>query len=142
MFSRSNEEIPVKALFDTGCQGPNWVSGEVVQKLGKEFRISAVKDEYTYLAVDGQQLRPLGVIDLSWVFPDPDNKYGGNNWRYETFNVLPSSHIQVIFGADYCRDNDYLQFNEQAIAPLTRNSKLSDGEVPCLLLRGSGNADS
>jgi hypothetical protein len=127
------------ALFDSGAKGPNWVSREVVETLGKEVAIFALEDETTFVAADGQQLRALGSIELAWNFPNP--KDGHIKWRHETFNVLPSNHIQVIFGADYCRENEYLHFNEDAIhapevTPLMPNRKPSNGKLLQVLYAG------
>jgi hypothetical protein len=96
-------------------------------------------EKTTFVAADGQQLRALGSIELAWNFPNP--KDGHIKWRHETFNVLPSNHIQVIFGADYCRENEYLHFNEDAIhalevTPLMPNRKPSNGKLLQVLYAG------
>jgi hypothetical protein len=109
------------------------VSREVVEISGKKVAIFAPEDENTPVAADGQQLRAPGSIELAWNFPNPKDEH--IKWRHETFNDLPYDHIQVIFGADYCRENDYLNFNEDAthapeVTHLTPDGKPSDGELP------------
>lgn len=134
MFTRLKDDIPVTALFDTGAEGVNWVSKELVTQLGLELDIwecASSKKTPGLLDASGNAIRASQSIELSWKWLSND-RYGHQKWRTSNFYILPprSDHIQVLFGTDYIREHKLVQFNEPApLAPLTANQALTSSKL-------------
>ena len=90
-------QVPLSALSDSGCRSGNWISGELVQRLGKTSEVIPIDHAPIFVDVLGYDLVPQGQIDL-------ELRWGSKlEVHVCPFNVLPSSShgIDLIFGSSH-----------------------------------------
>ena len=119
------ERFPVTAMFDTGCQGANWVSNELVTEWGMEKKIQGSQSNSSCEDANGQPVHCMGTIELRWQHHDEQDIHKYKKVHRGDFNVWSSKHIQIIFGAPYCRENNLVHFNVDALTPLIPKEKMS-----------------
>ena len=120
------------AMFDTGCQGPNGVSYELIAELGMEDKIWRPRKAPTssgFINASGQSVPYKGTVELSWQHYDEKSGHKYKKIRRDDFNILPSNHIQIIFGEPYCRENNLLRFNTSALNPLMSDERMPSGTL-------------
>ena len=128
VFSANREYVPVAALFDTGCEGQNCVSYELLTELGMDDKIGKFQTSPS-LDASGQDVCYKGTIELRWQHYDEHNIHKYKKIRRGDFNVLASNHIQIIFGQPYCREHNLIQFNTHVLTPLIPNERISSGTL-------------
>jgi hypothetical protein len=130
MLLRSDEKsLPVKAMLDTGNRGPNFVSYELIVQLQRQREILRhQKSNHGPILLDasGNKVRSIGVIRLDFHFHHAEDPHRYQKWNHrEEFNILPSDHIQVNFGAPYIERTGLLKLDDGALTPLTADRKLN-----------------
>ena len=100
-----NPELPdqlkyITLLFDTQCQGSNWVAAKIVKKLGAKVRHLPYQAEF--IGFNGQQMTTSQQTTLSF-----KNSSGGSTW-WADFLVSPVKKVpfDMLLGARDC-----LKFN-------------------------------
>lgn len=115
---RSHLKLAV-ALLDTGCHEGNWVSTQLLQRIGKLSEIQTLSDAPLIQAVDGSSIIAQGRISLEW------KRQQGNNFYETNFYVFPpeAMNIDVIFGSQYISEKKLLVPNENAMLPMLQSNK-------------------
>ncbi|KAH6668188.1 hypothetical protein B0J14DRAFT_156751 [Halenospora varia] len=94
MFSRFVSDIPVTAKFDTGAEGGNWVSKELIRQLKLEQDIwscpSPQPPTVSFLDAGGRSIQANSYIELSWKWHSEDkHKYRYSKFHTCKFWILP-----------------------------------------------------
>ena len=96
-----NPELPdqlkyITLLFDTQCQGSNWVAAKIVKKLGAKVRRLSYQAEF--IGFNGQKMITSQQTTLSF-----KNSSGGSTW-WADFLVSPVKKVpfDMLLGARDC----------------------------------------
>lgn len=141
LFDAWRNHVPVGAILDTGNDGPNAISENVVLALGFGRKIDETKRDAGQKDVNGNPVRVIGTIKLFFCFSLPGDVY--TEYLPATFNVVKMD-IQVLFGLPYLNKHGLVTVNEPAMmqirpevnetairnmAPLTSNRKPTAGAL-------------
>ncbi len=114
------------ALLDTQCHG-NWISNRLVERLGRQEHIQREKETLYFQDVNGQEVRSLGIIKLPWKWNSRSRVYD------ETFHVLNSEHLDILFGVEFIVAKKLFALNSgemDIIAPLVSHTKIKACWLP------------
>jgi hypothetical protein len=141
VLSAEKKTVPVKAMLDTGNRGLNYVSYElvIILKMQKSIKYHDPKHCPVLKDASGNEVRSLGTIQLDFHFLDQKKRHRYEKWHNnEEFNILPSEHIQVNFGAAYIERMELLKLGDGALTPLTADRKLNSCMLFIFSSRGCG----
>lgn len=85
-----------KALFDTGCEGSNWVRGDIVEELGALLTNRTT----SFVTLEGNEFRASQVTKLSIQEPKGKRTYSA------MFFVNPHLPYDLVLGAEFCKENN------------------------------------
>lgn len=112
--------------LDSFCQEGIWISNRLVFKLGLQNMISDGLPSQTLRDGGGGLVTSSGSITLSWKW------IRGTSLHENNFLLLPHTHqfdrFDVIFGSQYCHENQHLKVNEGSFLPLTSHTNLTPGQ--------------
>jgi hypothetical protein len=116
--STNPENIPARALLDSGNHGSNVISAALIETLGLLGEIKHYNEAHIPEAegIDRMPFIPIGTIKLYWRFDGIS--YSNSGWKLCNFQVSKANNIQVIFGLSYMMENDILPPCRSIMAPL------------------------
>lgn len=119
------------AVLDTGCQSGNWISQQLVQRLGKAASVSQDFESPGVLDANERPVTAAGVIDLQW------KKHPRGN-RFHLCRSYVFANIQqfdILLGAEYMVKENLIQISTGAIVPLVKHeNKKGRMQHPCKVL--------
>jgi hypothetical protein len=109
------------ALLDTGCQTGNWISRQLVERLGKSISVSQEFDSPGVSDANGRPVTAAGIIELQWKrHPRGTKFYHG---RFYVFANI--DRFDILIGAEYMVKQALVSIPEDALVPLITHKKLS-----------------
>lgn len=107
-------------ILDTQATGNNWISSELVAKLGMESKINRSNASSNTYGFTGERILSEGTIAFQWMLHD-----GKTVHEPATFHVSPSSlGIDMVFGAPYIVEKKLLSSNRDRMLPLIEHRRV------------------
>lgn len=106
--------------LDTQASGKNWISSDLVAKLGMESQINRGSPSSDTYGFTGERISSEGTIAFQWMLHD-----GKTVHEPVTFHVSPNSlDMDMIFGVPYIVENKLLFSNRDRMLPLLEHRKI------------------
>ena len=115
-----SENTVVRGKFDTACD-ENWISTEVLDRAGGGNDLELIEIERSYFAFGGQELRPLGEIDVTWYAENAGKS------RKTKFLAHPEVPFDMVLGSLFIAEESIFMFNKPVLA--LRMSKFTKSKI-------------
>ena len=110
--------------LDLGCTEGNWISADLVKRLGMEDNIRLVRHPPNISDYHGRPIYAAGMISFKWKHLD-----GTKMHDPVEFYIGSRNGIDMIFGRKYCLENQLVSINVKNMLPMMKNrEKLSPGK--------------
>ena len=115
-----SEYAVARGRFDTGCD-ENWISMKVLQRAGIGDRLGSIEMKHSYVAFGGEELEPLGKIELTWYAENAGKS------RRTVFLVHHEVPFDLVLGRIFVAEESIFTFSKPAWA--LRMGKFTKGRI-------------
>src|SRR5271155_4631190 len=115
MLKRNEEALKAIADLDTGAQGANFISKDLLLRLG--YGVDDLgRSNDAWDCFNNETVYSLGTISLCWYAK------GSSETQTTVFHVIGTGPFEVVLGAEFCKKKGLLVRNPKALL-LVKNKK-------------------
>lgn len=116
------------AILDTGCHAGNWISRNLVERLGWQDKNKVSQDYKPPDLTDagGHKVVACGSITLQWKW----SPQGSEVIEDDFFIFQESPHVDVVLGAEFLVSRNLVTVNKQLMIPMIAHNKASTSGTP------------
>ncbi|KAI4236757.1 MAG: hypothetical protein LQ349_002365, partial [Xanthoria aureola] len=112
------------AILDTGCHAGNWISRDLVERLGWQDKISQDYESPNLTDAGGHKVVACGSITLQWKW----SPQGLVVYENDFYIFQESPNLDVVFGADFLDSKGLVSVNKQLMMPMIAHNKAPTSE--------------